>query len=349
MDEYDKNNLKKVNNKLFRYVDDLPIVTKMYEDELKSYVDEQNSLKGTIKFTHEFEENNQLNYLNTTLTWNTTEKRIDIKWYRKDTGSNRLLHYESGHHKSVKINIIKNMTNRIIDTTRNNIQQKDDLNKLSGILIKSKYRKYFIDDTIMTCLKQVNNNIIPTTNTIQTFKNSKNDMEYILSLPYVNGMKVLKRKFEKLNNKLDFSYPKKLNSLVTSTIKPPSKAVVYQIECECGSIYNGETKVGLTNRSKQHDSIIEKDDENSSSEMVQHHRQNLSQCMLNPNLSFMIDSDADYRKRRIKEVIYSVINNSINKHDNIDNTWNNILHKESIKIRQHIKFKKKINTLKQTE
>ncbi|CAF3812833.1 unnamed protein product [Rotaria sordida] len=57
---------------------------------------------------------------------------------------------------------------------------------------------------------------------------------------------------------------------VTSTIKLQSKSVVYQIECECGAIYNEETKVDLRNRSKQHDRIIEKDDENANSEMVQH-------------------------------------------------------------------------------
>ena len=73
-------------------------------------------------------------------------------------------------------------------------------------------------------------------------------------------MEALKRKLEKLNIKSYFSYPKKLNSLLTSTIKPQPKSIVYQIECECGSIYNGETKVGLRNRSKQHNRIIEKGD-----------------------------------------------------------------------------------------
>jgi uncharacterized FlaG/YvyC family protein len=241
------------------------------------------------------------------------------------------------------------MTNKIINTTRNGIQQKEDLNKLNDMLIKSKYPKYLIDNTIQACLKQVTNNTKQTTNTTQTAQTKKNDMEYILSLPYVNGMEVLKRKLEKLKIKLYFSYPKKLNSLVTSTIKPQSKSVIYQIECECGSTYNGETKVGLRNRSKQHDKIIEKDDKNASSEMVQHHHQKRWQCMFKPDLSFIIDSDTDYRRRRIKEAIYSTINHSINKHDNIDIAWNNILHKERPKIKQDIKLKKEFNTLKQTK
>ena len=351
MDQYIKNNMKKVNDKLFRYVDDLCIITKIKEEELKIYINELNSLKGTIKFTHEFEKNCQLNYLDTTLTRNIAEQRIDVKWYRKDTASDRVLHYESGHQTSIKVNIIKNMTEKIINTTKNNEQQKEDLKTISDMLIKSKYPRHLVDNIIKTCLKQANDNILSSTGASQSSENdkNKNDIKYTLTLPYVNGMEVLKRKLEKLNIKLYFSYPKKLNSLLTSTIKPQPKSIVYQIQCECGSIYNGETKVGLRNRSKQHNRIIEKDDNSTSSEMVQHHQQNRWQCMFNPELSFIIDIDTDYRKRRIKEAIDSIINDSINKHDSIDSAWNNILHRQKVKIKQEIEFKKKVNTLKYME
>jgi hypothetical protein len=77
MDEYVKNKLKKVNKKLWRYLDDLLfIITKMNEDEIELYVEELNSLKETIKFTYVFEVDQRLNYLDITLTRNIEKKEL---------------------------------------------------------------------------------------------------------------------------------------------------------------------------------------------------------------------------------------------------------------------------------
>ncbi len=69
MDEYQQKYLQKVNvpNKIWRYVDDILIITKMNEQQLKNYINELNDIEGTIKFTHEFEQNKELNFLDTTL------------------------------------------------------------------------------------------------------------------------------------------------------------------------------------------------------------------------------------------------------------------------------------------
>ena len=155
MDEFMKTKLKKISKKLIRYVDDIFILTEMTEIELKLFVDKLNLLKDTIKFTYEFEKDKKLNYLDTTLTRNIVDKRIDIKWFRKDTASDRLLHFESDHHKSIKLNIITNMATRIINTTRNNNQQLEDLNKLKEMLIKSKYPMNLIEKSIQNCLHKI--------------------------------------------------------------------------------------------------------------------------------------------------------------------------------------------------
>jgi hypothetical protein len=77
MDEYVKNKLKKVNKKLWRYLDDLLfIITKMNEDEIELYVEELDSLKETIKFTYVFEVDQRLNYLDITLTRNIEKKEL---------------------------------------------------------------------------------------------------------------------------------------------------------------------------------------------------------------------------------------------------------------------------------
>ena len=65
--------------------------------------------------------------------------------------------------------------------------------------------------------------------------------------------------------------------------------------------------------------------------------------MFNPNMAFIIENEANYRKKKIKETVYSTINNSVNKHDNTDSAWNNVLCKESIKTKQFIQFKETIH------
>ncbi|CAF5190571.1 unnamed protein product, partial [Rotaria magnacalcarata] len=143
MDEYQKQHLHKVNipNKIWRYVDDILIITKMNKTQLDKYVNDLNKIRGTIKFTSEFEQNDQINYLDTMLTKTiiNNETILKIRCFRKDTAADRLLNYESSHGKSIKNNIVKNMPTRILETTQDNIDQQEDLNKLRNMLLKSNY------------------------------------------------------------------------------------------------------------------------------------------------------------------------------------------------------------------
>ncbi|CAF4262694.1 unnamed protein product, partial [Rotaria sordida] len=122
MHEFINNKLHKIKDKLFRYVDDLFIITKMSKTELESYVESLNLNRTNKKFTCEYEENKQINFLDTTITKNLNEYKLDIKWFRKPTASDRFLNFHSSHHHSIKLNIIKNMTERMINTTRNRLK-----------------------------------------------------------------------------------------------------------------------------------------------------------------------------------------------------------------------------------
>jgi hypothetical protein len=62
--------------------------------------------------------------------------------------------------------------------------------------------------------------------------------------------------------------------------------------------------------------------------------------MFDPKEAVIIDNETNYWKRRKKEAIYSMINNSINKCDSIDNGWNNIIYKETKIIKERIYLKK---------
>ena len=344
MDDYISKNLKDVNinNRLLRYVDDLLIVAEMNEEQIKSYVDDLNKIKGTIRFTYEYENNGKINFLDTTLTRNENNKTIESKWFRKTTTADRLLNYESSHPQSIKYNIINNMLTRIIETTKDHDQQQEDIKKLKLMLIKSKYPKDKIEKSIRNIfrsMKNYNNNLSNNENPTIEKQQTKNEEKflYTITLPYVHNIEILKRKLERLKIKLYFSYPNKISSLVNNKIKPTSKPIVYQIECQCNTIYNGETKVGMINRIHQHEKLINKNNNKQGSEMVQHHINKSYQSKSDTRKAFIIDKEIDFKKRKIKESIYSFINNSINRHEQLDDTWYPILQQEKRRIHKKIR------------
>ncbi len=82
---------------------------------------------------------------------------------------------------------------------------------------------------------------------------------------------VLKRKLEQLKIKVFFSYTNKIHTACTNSIETKSKSNIYQITCNCGAIYNGETKIGINKRISQHQRIIKKNKITSNSEIIQHY------------------------------------------------------------------------------
>ena len=110
--------------RIWRYVDDILVITKINKEEGKLYVENLNKIRSKIKFTYRYESNGKINFLDTTLS-----KTVDINWYTKDSAADRLLNYNSYHDKSVKLNIIKNMTSKILETSKNPDHQQTDLNK----------------------------------------------------------------------------------------------------------------------------------------------------------------------------------------------------------------------------
>ncbi|CAF2132640.1 unnamed protein product [Rotaria magnacalcarata] len=172
----------------------------MNKTQLDKYVYDLNKIRGTIKFTSEFERNDQINYLDTMLTKTiiNNETILKIRWFRKDIAADRLLNYESSHGKSIKSNIVKNMTTRILETTQDNIDQQEDLNKLRNMLLKSNYPLKEIEKLIKQTCQEFKSNKNKSNDknddTVGQIKDKNND-EFIcsLTLPYVPGMEVFKK------------------------------------------------------------------------------------------------------------------------------------------------------------
>ena len=338
MDDYLEKHLREVNrpNKLWRYVDDILILIKLNEDELDHYVKTLNEIKTNIKFTMEYERNKTINFLDTTVSRNDIDNHIHIRWFRKETAADRLLNYNSCHHKSIKRNIVTGMTSRIISTSKDVNEQQKDLQILRTMLKNSDYPERETNKLIEEIIRSYNQ-----TPTAQNKK--KNDSKYSIVIPYVPGVEVLKRRLEKLKIRLFFSYKNKIRSLFNSCIRQENKSVIYQLEWECKRVCNGETKVGIWKRMEQHKNEILKDKEQSNSEIVQHFHSTKYQCMFHPEEAFVIDNDTNWSRRRTKEAIYSVINESINKHKDIDPSWLPLLQKTENKLRKELQQKDPLN------
>jgi hypothetical protein len=352
MDYYMNEHLQQVNinDKIWRYVDDILIITKMNKHELDDYVDKLNNINGSIRFTSEYEQNDKINFLDTELTRinKNNQMKIKTRWFRKETASDRLLNYESCHGKSIKTNIVKNMATRIIQTTEDAQEQKEDLSKLKTMLLNSNYPPKEIEKLIKQTCENINSN--SNINNAKNQNDNKQNTDYSLCLPYVPGLKVLKRKLEKkLKIKLYFSYPNKLQSYFNRSMKTPSNSIIYQIPCECGKTYVGQTKVGINNRMKQHyKSIV--DDKNKNLEMIKHHQDMKYQCLFDVDKAFIIEEEKDYWKRRIKESIYSQVNQSINAHDKLNEAWTPIIHMNKQIIERKIKLSQEtFNKYKRTK
>ena len=335
MHDYLKENIElETHKKFWRYVDDILMKTKMTSDQLNTFVKDLNVIEGTIRFTNEYEVNGSINFLDTTLTRNTLDKTITVQWFRKETASDRLLNFESCHQASIKRNLVKNMAGRVISTTKDSILQQQALSKLKTMLCKSNYPVRMIDKLIQDALRQHNNS--SQSQPSNTSSQKENEVKFSLSLPYYPGIEALKRRLERFQIKLYFSYGRRLSASLPSNINPPSRSVVYELQCTCGESYVGETKVGLKQRMSQHKALIEKASTEAHSEIVQHHYEKLGKCMFDPSKAIIIDNETDYRRRKIKEAIYSEVLSSINRRDKFSEAWAGVLSKNSETIRKNI-------------
>ena len=341
MDDYLKENVElDAHENLWRYVDDILMKTKMSSGQLDTFVNDLNVIEGTIRFTSEYEANGNINFLDTTLTRNTVDKSIDVQWFRKETASDRLLNFESCHQASIKRNLVKNMAVRMISTTKDSTLQQQALSKLKVMLFKSNYPKRLVEMQIQEALRQKNNSNNSQHKQSTTNSSKDDELKFSLALPYQPGIEALKRRLERFQIKLYFSYGRRLATSLPSNINPPSRSIIYEIRCECGETYVGETKVGLQQRMKQHQALIEKDSEEAHSEIVQHHHDKLWQCMFDSSNAIILDIETDYRRRKIKEAIYSEVLGSINKRNQFSEAWKGILSKNSDKIRKQVRYRR---------
>lgn len=300
-------------------------------EKINEFLEKFNNFNQHIKFTIEQEENNCLAFLDVKII-KQQDGSVVTDWYHKNTWSGRYLNFRSWLPISYKINTISILTSKILKLSDVSFH-KTNFHILTNTLLKNGYPKNIIQKTMKdTIFKHTNphpdNTINPTIG----------EKIVYLSVPYIKDLfEKIKKMLGNFNIKTVGRANESLGSCVFSKIKDKTKKehqsnVVYQVTCECGCQYTGQTKQFLGKRMYQHTYDSKKLDLEPS---VSNSRSALSSHMKSENHTFdmnnvkILEKESNYRKRCILEMIHiKKSEKSINKQidsDYIQNAYGNIL------------------------
>ena len=213
-------------------------------DELLSHL---NSIRPTIKFTMELEEGGSLPFLDTRVT-RVANGKLDITVYRKQTHTDRYLHFESHHPTHVKRGTVKCLYDRARSITHRNDKLKEEESHLMNAFIGNGYPRSFVRSASAPRTQRQHDN---------ENENDKTKKPSTAFIPYVAGISERIRKVcRDYNIRTVFKSGPTLRSLLTKVKDPlpitKQSNVVYEVPCTCGKVYIGETKRRLETRLKEH-------------------------------------------------------------------------------------------------
>ncbi len=246
-----------------RYVDDTCCI--MQRDAVEPLLRHLNEVRPTIKFTMELEKDGSLPFLDTSLT-RSEDGTLNVTVFRKQTHTDRYLHFNSHHPPSAKRAAVRSL----FDRARNITLRKEDLRKeeehLTTTFRQNGYPLPFIHAISSSIQKpSAPPEEEPDEEPDDEESQKEEEKQPLAVIPYVSGVSERIRKAcEKYNLKVVFKSGPTLRSLLTRVKDPLPKeklaGVVYQIPCQCGKVYVGETQRRLETRVKEHRDACNKGD-----------------------------------------------------------------------------------------
>lgn len=255
---------------LYQYVDDLILsIPHNGKDEILNVF---NSFNEHIQFTIEEENDRSVPFLDTKVI-RTDNNVIKLDWYRKPTSSGRYIHYKSNHDWQMKINVIKNLRNRIVRIAHPDYQ-RSSLQKLYGILRDNGYPHGLLKRLIFCTARSQNGsedlNPLETIEQPPSPNNARDGNEENLeslvrfaSLPSLPGLtSKLTHIFSSINNLKIAKYNVTTNRRLFTNLKDKVPVLsksdcVYSISClDCSRVYIGQTSQMLKKRITLHKSDI---------------------------------------------------------------------------------------------
>jgi predicted GIY-YIG superfamily endonuclease len=275
-----------------RYVDDIFAITRN-DIDLHNILNQLNNKLDCIKFTIEIENDNKINYLDTTIIKD-NNNRPTFKIFRKPTSIYNYIHWYSSHSVKIKKSTLTTFFLRALKIVSPQFL-KEETEIIKNIFKKLCYPNFIIYQAI-----NIANSIY--------YKNNgknKNMDKPTLILPYNPPKLTSKLISPKIN--ITTQYNNTIGNLTMHTkfqnLNPP---VIYKIECpSCNLPYIGET-IDFDRRMQQHNRDLRMDNINSA--LVQH--RNRTNHNFLPLIHNKIKETNDHQKRKIIESYY--IKNTIN-------------------------------------
>ena len=284
----------------------------------------------------EEEHQNQLPFLDVKVTKDNNNK-LQTSVYRKPTHTDQYLHFTSHHPLQVKTGIIATLARRARNICSTQDSLETELNHLRHVFTHfNDYPPELVNKTIQNTL-----NPPPKPPRQQT-------APFTISLPYIGPASHQIRRLLKHQANIDavFQKGRNIQNILQATGRPPSttkqhpSGVVYQIECDCGETYVGETSRPLPLRIKEHQSSVQKNDSKSAiSDHAQAHPNHNIQWN---NIKILERNQSDFYVRKFLEAIHIKRLNPIINRDQgyvVPLPYQNLINSQSAIVHQSTRLK----------
>ena len=249
-----------------RYVDDIFVLMEN-NNHLNTFHNEMNAMLSNLKFTLEKSANGKLPFLDTEVKL--ISNTLHTKVYRKPTDTNLLMQYTSVCPKAWKLGLLDCYLNRAYNLSTNFNDFKEELSKITNILLKNQYPERLIRTKIHKFLEnnKINNlnfNQEQKTNTgKQSEKNSEIEQCSYFTVIYLGNcslrcQKRIKTVFEKHGVRIIPAYTTKKVSEYFNVKSKCSEIfdanVIYKYTCSADQSisYIGETSRQMFRRVADH-------------------------------------------------------------------------------------------------
>ena len=159
----------------YRYVDDVFIIYQKDDTCFNKFLNYANNLIPSIKFTVEYEVDNQLPFLDVLVQHDPLTHAFSFKVYRKPTNAEMYIHYFSYHSKQIKSNIIVNMVIRALRIC-DPCYIDEEFDHIYNVFRSLGYPKYFIDRSFSRARRSFYNPVVN--------DRDRNNNKKFLTLPF---------------------------------------------------------------------------------------------------------------------------------------------------------------------
>ena len=292
----------------FRKVDDTFVILPPTDDP-NTLLQHLNAQHPRMQFTMESETDNKLPFLDVLVQRENNTLTTSV--YRKPTHTDQYIHYSSCHPIQVKRGVIATLTRRAKNISSTPEILNTELDHLRhAFTTYNQYPSSFVNHTI-------NSTLNPTAKTPR-----QQSAPFTISIPFIGPTSHHIRRLLKQQANIDVTFQRgnTIQNLLQATGRPKTSqkqdpaGVVYQIDCDCGDTYVGETCRPFTHRLKEHQASVRKQD--SKSAIADHIRDHPDHTINWNNIKILEKNKTDFKIRKLLEALHiKKIQPAINRDD----------------------------------